>query len=71
MKCSIEVSYIIKWVFKSSNTSGDVTEYELICQSEVCTFTLYTQDASPSHEDSLEVSVIVKDTTLNYSATIS
>ena len=73
MKCSIEVYYIIKWVFKSSNTKGGgvTNEYELICPSEVCTFTLYNQDASPSHEDLLEVSVIVKETTLNYSVTIS
>ena len=74
MKCSIEVYYIIKWVFTSSNNSGvGVTnEYELNCPTELCNFTLYHQDASPSHEeDSLEVSVIVKETTLNYSVTIS
>ena len=73
MKCSIEVDYIIKWIFTSSNTSGGgvANEYEHNCTTDVCTFTLYTQGASPSHEDLLEVSVIVKETTLNYSATIS
>ena len=61
------------WEFRNSALSGRVHQSELTCTTEVCAFTFHYNQltSSPLHEDSLEVTVIVKDTTLNYSARIS
>ena len=61
------------WEFRTSALNGRVHQSELTCTTEVCAFTFnYNQVlSSPLHEDSLEVTVIVKDTALNCSARIS